>query len=286
LPNISRLRRLKKIAEFSAPLRLIIFLGALSILWLPLALPIYWLLREDSNLASILTMALLFIELLFLWQFWGRFVHGDRHIYTRYGLARSHKNTREFFQGLAIGFWLCLGLFITEALLGWIEVIHPSPSLIRIIIEGWFSAVGIALAEELLFRGWLLDELRRDYSKKTCVWVTAIAYAIAHFLKPVAEIIRTAVTFPALVLLGITLVLAKYKYGDRLGISIGIHAGLVWGYYIVSVGQLIKYNNQVPVWVTGIDGNPIAGVMGLLFLSGLAGIIMKHQLWHCICKFE
>jgi membrane protease YdiL (CAAX protease family) len=276
LPNISRLRRLEKIAEFSAPLRLIIFLGALSILWLPLALPIYWLLREDSNLASILTMALLFVELLFLWQFWGRFVHGDRHIYTRYGLARSHKNTQEFFQGLAIGFWLCLGLFITEALFGWIEVIHPSASLIRIIIEGLFSAVGIALAEELLFRGWLLDELQRDYSKKICIWVTAIAYALAHFLKPVAEIIRTAVTFPALVLLGMTLVLAKYKCGDRLGISIGIHAGLVWGYYIVNVGQLIEYSNQVPVWVTGIDGNPIAGVMGLLFLSGLTGIIMKH----------
>jgi membrane protease YdiL (CAAX protease family) len=119
----------------------------------------------------------------------------------------------------------------------------------------------------------LLDELQRDYSKKICIWVTAIAYAVAHFLKPVTEIMRTAVTFPALVLLGIALVLAKYKYGDRLGISIGIHAGLVWGYYIVNVGQLIKYNNQVPVWVTGIDGNPIAGVMGLVFLSGLTRII-------------
>ncbi|NJK58585.1 MAG: CPBP family intramembrane metalloprotease [Pleurocapsa sp. SU_5_0] len=288
-------------AEFSAPFRLIIFLGALSILWLPLALPIYWLLREDPNLASILTMALLFVELLFFWQLWGKFVHGDRHIYTRYGLARSSQNIREFWQGLAVGFWLCLGLFITEALLGWIEVIQPSGNLIRIIIEGWLSAVGIALAEELLFRGWLLDELRRDYSKKTCIWLTAIAYAVAHFLKPVAEIIRTAVTFPALVLLGIALVLAKDKYGDRtlkddaklvvyhtaphkafpegnrLGISIGLHAGLVWGYYIVNVGQLIEYSNQVPVWVTGIDGNPIAGVMGLLFLLGLTGIILSPK---------
>jgi uncharacterized protein len=274
LPNISQLRRFKKIAEFSAPLRLAIFLGALSILWLPLALPIYWFLREDSNLASILTMALLFVELLFLWSLWGKFVHSDRHIYTRYGLAKNKQNIREFWQGLAIGFWLCLGLFITEALFGWVEVIHPSASLSRIIIEGWLSAVGIALAEELLFRGWLLDELQRDYSKKICVWVTAIAYAVAHFLKPVAEIMRTAVTFPALVLLGIALVLAKYQHGDRLGISIGIHAGLVWGYYIVNVGQLIKYNNQVPVWVTGIDGNPIAGVMGLLFLSGLTRMIL------------
>jgi uncharacterized protein len=69
--------------------------------------------------------------------------------------------------------------------------------------------------------------------------------------------------------LGIALVLAKYQHGDRLGISIGIHGGLVWGYYILNVGQLIKYNGQVPDWVTGIDGNPIAGVMGLIFLSGL-----------------
>lgn len=255
-----------------------IFLGALSVFWLPLALPIYWLLRSDSNLASILTMGLLFVELLFGWHFWGRFVHGDRHIYARYGLAKNSSNTREFWQGLAIGFWLCLGLFITEALLGWIDVIQPSASLIRIIIEGWFSAVGIALAEELLFRGWLLDELQRDYRRKNgqkiCIGVTAIAYAIAHFLKPIEEIIRTAVTFPALVLLGIALVLAKYQHGDRLGISIGIHGGLVWGYYIVHVGQLIEYNGQVPDLVTGIDGNPIAGVMGLIFLSGLTLKIM------------
>jgi len=290
LPNISPIKRIAAIAKLSAPLRLAIFLGALSIFWLPLALPIYWLLRSDSNLASILTMGLLFVELLFGWHFWGKFVHGDRHIYARYGLVSTRKNIREFWQGLAIGFWLCLGLFITEALLGWINVLQPSASLIRIIIEGWFSAIGIALAEELLFRGWLLDELQRDYGQKICVAVTAIAYAIAHFLKPMEEIIRTAVTFPALVLLGIALVLAKYQHGDRalkdtaphkafpegnrLGISIGIHGGLVWGYYIVHVGQLIEYNGQVPDWVTGIDGNPIAGVMGLIFLSGLTLKIM------------
>ena len=254
-------------------MRLAIFIGALSVLWLPLALPIYWLLRNDSNLASILTMVLLFIELLFLWRWWGKSVHGEKQIYQQFGLVKSRRNITEFFQGLAIGFWLCLGLFITEALLGWIKVIDPTVSIIRVVIEGLLSATGIALAEELLFRGWLLDELQRDYGKKTCIWVTAIAYTVAHFLKPIAEIIRTAVTFPALVLLGIALVLAKGKYGDRLGICIGIHAGLVWAYYIVNVGQLIEYTDTVPVWVTGIDGNPIAGVMGLLFLSGLTGMI-------------
>lgn len=276
--QLLNLSQAKKISGYSAPLRLVIFIGALSVLWLPLALPIYWLLKEDSNLASILTMVLLFIELLWLWRWWGKSVHNEAHIYRRYGLVSSKQNFQEFLRGLAIGFWLCLGLFITEALFGWIKVIDPNISIVRVVVEGLLSATVIALAEELLFRGWLLDELQRDYGQKICVWITAIAYAVAHFLKPVAEILRTAVTFPALVLLGIALVLAKYKHGNRLGICIGIHAGLVWAYYIVNVGQLIEYTDKVPVWITGIDGNPIAGVMGLLFLSGLAwGIVATNR---------
>lgn len=269
--------QLQKIAELAAPVRLLIFIGTLLVLWLPLAIPVYLLLRHDSNLANIVTMALLFGELLFLWRFWGRFVYGETKIFTRYGLVSNKRNSRDFLKGLAIGLWFCLGLFIVEALLGWIKINNPSFSLLKIVGEGLLSALGIGLGEELLFRGWLLDELQRDYSRKTSLWVGAIAFALAHFLKPLTEIIRTAVTFPALILLGITLILAKYQHSDRLGICIGIHSGLVWGYYIVNVGKLIQYTNQVPLWVTGIDGNPIAGVMGLIFLTGLMYFIKSPK---------
>ncbi|MEQ8960279.1 MAG: CPBP family intramembrane glutamate endopeptidase, partial [Coleofasciculus sp. C2-GNP5-27] len=75
--------------------------------------------------------------------------------------------------------------------------------------------------------------------------------------------------FPGLVLLGLTLVWAKRGQG-RLGLPIGLHAGLVWGYYLINVGQLVQYSGQVSPWITGVDGNPIAGVMGLAFLMVLA----------------
>ena len=222
-------------------------------------------------------MSLLFVELLFLWKLWGKFVCGENKIFTRYGLEPSDRNRKEFFNGLAIGFCFCLSLFIVEALLGWIEIVPSENKLIKIVLEGLLSAFGIAIAEELVFRGWLLDELQRDYSQKKSMWIAATIFAIAHFIKPIDEIIRTAVTFPALMLLGITLILAKHNYGDRLGICIGIHAGLVWGYYIVDVGKQIEYTNQVPVWITGIDNNPIAGVMGLIFLTGLMFSIAKQS---------
>ncbi|GAB4525352.1 MAG: type II CAAX endopeptidase family protein [Pleurocapsa sp.] len=258
---------LQQIEHQSAPVRLLVFTGVLIILWLPLAIPIYLWLQHDSNLTTIVTMGLLFVELLLLWRFWGKYAYKESNIYAKYGLTFSNANKRDFIKGLALGFWFCLSLFITEALLGWVEIIPPSISLLRIVIEGLISAIAIAVAEELVFRGWLLDELQRDYGQRTCLWVNATLFALAHFMKPLTEIIRTFVTFPALILLGLTLVLAKKKCRDRLGICIGIHGGLVWGYYILNVGHLIEYTNKVPVWITGIDGNPIAGVMGLIFLT-------------------
>ena len=239
----------------------------LLLLWLPLAIPIYLGLNRDPNLGSILAMAVLFIEFLFLWRFWGKYVHQKENIFASCGFSLSAANRREFVNGLAIGFWFCLSLFMLEAFLGWVKIITPSVTLIRVVAEGLLSGLGIGLAEELWFRGFILDELQQNYSKKTAMWVDAFLYAVLHFIKPIEEIIRTLVTFPALILLGLTLVLAKNRFGDRLGICIGIHGGLVWGYYIVNVAQLIEYTNKVPAWITGIDGNPTAGIIGLMFLT-------------------
>lgn len=257
-------------------MRLLCFVGALCIIWLPWAIPVFVLLRHNSNLANIINYLFLFIELLFLWRFWSRTVYGETKVFYRYGLVKSKTNGIEFVHGLATGFCFCFSLFALEAILGWIEIVPAPTSMTRIVLEGLLSALGIALVEELIFRGWLVDELKRDYGKKKVIWASSIVFALLHFLKPISEIIRTAVTFPALILLGIVLIVAKYNHGDRLGICIGIHGGLVWGYYIINVGNLIQYTNRVPVWITGIDGNPIAGVLGLIFLSALLWFVARE----------
>jgi hypothetical protein len=151
-----------------------------------------------------------------------------------------------------------LSLFALEGLLGWLEFQTPTLVLLRVIFEGLLSALGIGFAEELVFRGWLLDELQRDYTQKASLWIDAIAFAILHFLKPFKEVIRTFPAFPGLLLLGLTLVWAKQSRKGRLGLPIGLHAGLVWGYYIINVGQLVQYSGNVSPWITGVDRNPVA----------------------------
>ena len=258
------------VGKSSSIVRIAFFLICLVVIWLPLAAPIYLLLKENPNLVTILTMGLLFVEFLFLLQFWGQCVDREPNLLAKYGLVWTKKNGIELVHGLAVGFCFCWSLFILEAILGWVEFNTPSVFLVRIVAEGLLSALGIGLAEELFFRGWILGELQRDYQRETTAWINATIFALAHFIKPIAEVIRTFITFPALFILGLTLVWAKWQKGDRLGIAIGIHSGLVWGYYILNVGQLLQYTEKVPVWITGIDGNPIAGLMGLSFLSVLA----------------
>ena len=257
---------LTKLAQYPAPVRLGAFLLTLALFWLPLAIPIYWLGR-DPNLVTILTMGLLFGVFLLLTPWWGKQVYQQPQLLQSYGLVGTRQNAIDLLKGLAIGLLMTLSLFALQGWFGWLEFQTPPLVIRRVILEGLLSALGIGLAEELVFRGWLLTELQRDYSQKVSLWASAMIFALLHFTKPLSEMIRLLPAFPALLLLGLTLVWAKWSIRGRLGLSIGLHAGLVWGYYIINVGQLVQYSGRVSPWITGVDGNPIAGIMGLLFMG-------------------
>jgi hypothetical protein len=267
-----------RIASLPLPARLGVFFLVLLLLWFPGAILIYLIVKNNPNLVTILTMGFLFLDFLILLKLWGQRVYHIPQIFKHYGLEWSRINGINLLKGLSIGLFFTLSLFLLEATLGWLEFKNASFGLERIILEGLLSALGIALAEELFFRGWLLDELQRDYSPQIVLGSNAIIFALLHFLKPIDQMIRTFPTFPALILLGLTLVWAKRSQRNRLGICIGLHGGLVWGYYILNVGQLFDYTQQVPSWITGIDGNPLAGIMGLFFLTILALFMRQESL--------
>ncbi|WP_228055589.1 CPBP family intramembrane glutamic endopeptidase [Lusitaniella coriacea] len=261
--------KFRRIAAFPTPLRLGLFAIALLGIWLPFALPLFLIFRHDPNLTTILTMGLLAILFIVLLHFWGQYVCREPRIFKHYGLELSRRNGIDLLNGLSIGLLLTFALFALMAGLGWVQF-QSASNLGQTIAEGFLSALGIGFAEELVFRGWLLDELERDYSPKTALWTDALAYATLHFLKPISEVIRTLPQFPGLIILGLALVWAKRSRRGRLGITIGLHAGLVWGYYILNIGQILRYTNRVSDWITGVDGNPVAGGMGILFISVLA----------------
>jgi membrane protease YdiL (CAAX protease family) len=260
---------LASIAQRSVFIRLGYFILALLVLWSPFAIPIY-LLVPNANLVSIMTMALLYVEFIVLLRIWSKQVYKQPHIFQHYGLQFTQLNGVDLLKGLAIGFISILILFGLEGLLGLLVWQQPKVFLLKVVLEGSLTGLSVGFAEELLFRGWLLDELQRDYSPRVALWANAMIFGVSHFIKPVEAIIHTLPQLPALVLLGLTQVWGKRWRRGRLGLPIGLHGGLVWGYYIINVGGLIEYTNRVPDWVTGVDKNPLMGVMGLVLMGVLA----------------
>jgi membrane protease YdiL (CAAX protease family) len=255
----------QKISLYPAPIRVGILIWVLLLVWLPLAIPLYFLLRDDPNLQTIVIMGLLFSEYLILLKFWGQKVYQE-NLLKRYGLTWTRKTLVYLLQGLSIGLIFVIIFFGFLKSLNFITIQKPELLLIKVILEGLISALGIAFAEELFFRGWLLDELARDYQNKTVIFGNSFLFATLHFFKPLTEIMRTLPQFPGLFLLGITLIFAKKSHRNNLGICIGLHGGLVWGYYIFNVGELVKYSEAINPWIIGVDQNPIAGLIGITLL--------------------
>jgi uncharacterized protein len=274
---------LNSIKNYPAPARMLSFLLVLILLWLPGLALIYLVMGstqnlEDpgtKNLLSILTMGLLAIEFIALLPWWGRKVYQHPNLYARYGLVFTRQNGLLLLKGLAIGSCFTFALFITQGLFGWLTWQSPKLSILQLALEGSATALGVGLAEELFFRGWMLDELDRDYVPTVAAIVDAGLYAVLHFLKPIPAILASFPAFPGLFLLGTVVIIAKRQHRNLLGISIGLHAGMVWAYYIVNVGNLVKYSGRVSDWMTGVNGNPLSGLMGLIFLVILAISISK-----------
>lgn len=276
--------------------RVFAFLLLLAIAWLPLAAPLYWLgaQLDRSGAAEIIALVLLYSG--FLWGLprWGKQVHRWQRPWQRCGLIFQAQTGRDLVLALAVGVLGVFALFGLETGLGWATPTAPSPRLARFVIEGLLMALAVGFAEEMLFRGWLLAELETNYRSTSALVMDALFFAATHFIKPWSEIVRTFPQFLGLVILGMALVWARrsptgrpsissrsitdqglqkdFRNGpqSRLGYPIGLHAGLIWGYYIINVGGLSEYTGRAPEWVTGVDSNPLAGLLGIVLLSAIA----------------
>jgi membrane protease YdiL (CAAX protease family) len=264
------------LAQRPAPIRLGCFILIMLVPWLFYVAAIY-LLVKDENTRTILTMGILAVEFLFLLPWWSKYIHQQTRAFPHYGLEFTRKNGVELLRGVAIGLISVLALFSLQGMLGWLVWQQPNFSMVQLVLEGLLTGLGVAFAEELFFRGFIYDELQRDYNYKSVVWATAIIFAVLHFIKPLPVIISTSPQFLGLLLLGLACVWAKRSCRGRLGLPIGLHGGLVWGNYIIEVGKLIEYSGKVPQWVTGVNNNPLAGIMGLLSLLLLALWMRKQQ---------
>jgi membrane protease YdiL (CAAX protease family) len=204
---------------------------------------------------------------------WGKVVRGYENPYQGYGVIGS--DARRILKAWLIGFTSVFCLFSIEGLWGWLlwQTI-PLGSLTLNLGLGVILGGAVALAEELLFRSWLIVEFNVEHSMATAWTGSILLFAVAHFLKPLPEIIKSWPQFPGLLLLGWVLLRAKRAGQNRLAFPLGLHASMVTAITLVNNTGWLVYTGKVPDWITGVGGNPLAGIAGCLCL-GILGLVFR-----------
>ncbi|NMF84018.1 type II CAAX endopeptidase family protein [Nodosilinea sp. P-1105] len=271
-----------KLAKSSSPVRVFAFLGLVATVWAPAALPLYWLSAQGRLPGGdLFPTALLYLVFLIVLPRWQRRVHGVVQPWRQIGFAGLKPLLRGMGLGGIIGVLSLALLVLVQLGLGWARL-RPDLGwgLVGIGLAGAITAFAVGWSEEILFRGWLLWELEQGCSLRWALAISSLIFALAHFIKPLDVLLAMLPQFVGLLLLGIVLVWARRIPLDSaattgLGHPVGLHSGLVWGYYLVNVGHLITPTGAVPAWVTGLDDNPLAGLLGLALLSLLGGIFFR-----------
>jgi uncharacterized protein len=251
-------------------IRIGVFFLVWLLLWLPIAIPISIAVKWqpfnplENRQKLPLVISLYLLAPLVLWAFaqWQHFP------FSAYGLRLD----QSVLLGMGIGV-LGLGLlFGIQTVLGWLRWrVENLRKWRAALAPTLLLALWIGVTEELIFRGFLFGQLEREFG----FWVGAIAssviFSVAHLTWEGTENVPQ---LPGLALMGVVLCLAVVGQHGELGLAWGLHAGWVWMIASLSAAELIEYPGTVPDWLTGLDGKPLAGFLGLGFLLATAGVVL------------
>ena len=135
------------------------------------------------------------------------------------------------------------------------------------LLNAVLLCLGVGFAEELIFRSWLWAELNRMMGSRRGALAQASIFSLVHTRFNLGLGAMSGLLV-GLFLLG--MVLAKQRQADRGALwgCIGLHGGLVAGWFLLQNG-LIQLSPNAPSWLVGPGGNapnPLGGAVGVISL--------------------
>ncbi len=124
--------------------------------------------------------------------------------------------------------------------------------------------LGVGFAEELIFRSWLWTELHQRMGSRPAAFAQAGVFSLIHTRFNLGLGAMSGLLI-GLFLLG--MVLARQRQSDRGSLwgCIGLHGGLVAGWFLLQNG-LLQLSPNAPPWLVGPGGNspnPLGGLVGI-----------------------
>lgn len=177
------------------------------------------------------------------------------------------------FHGLLWSVFL-LALIVLPLLLGHWAQFQRTDS-VRLLLDAFVLLFGVGLAEELLFRGWLWEELNQLLGAKAGVISQAAIFSLVHTrfnmgVWPMMGLLS------GLFLLGLVLALRRWLDHGSLWGCVGLHGGLISGWFLLEKNAL-QLSADAPAWLIGPGGNNSNPLGGLVAIGALTFLLWLQR---------
>ncbi len=200
----------------------------------------------SANNLSIIGTIITFILFLIILPGWGKIRWKTNDLWLSIGLDFKNKirALKTFFSGFIFSFFLLLIFCIIIYSCGWID----SFNYIKFgaLLNAILLIISIVFAEEIIFRGWLMEEMVLLFGLRRGIVFQSAIFSIAHY--------RSDIGFFALIpfliglfLFGLVLTLRRRIDKGSLWGCIGLHGGLVGIWYLFDSGMVI-FSIDTPIF--------------------------------------
>ncbi len=192
----------------------------------------------------------------------------DRKTFASLGLQTSKRSALDTVFGFALSGLMAASVFLAMWALGYIDDVQFAainvssaglllgPLLVMALVGFW---------EELVFRGYILQNMAEGMGMKTAVLISCVLYGLVHSANPNAGLLSTAI----IVLFGYLRIYGYLSTG-QLWLSIGMHTG--WNFFQATVfgfaasghaeaWTLVTHESSAADWLSGGEFGPEASVL-------------------------
>ncbi len=229
-----------------------------------LLINVFPFLESNKSLYGTIITFLIFLCLLPFWSNhrWGKNLSkllgiknlSDKRLFTSY--------ISEFLKALII-----ISVIILILIKGEFVLFQTNLNL-NIVLNSLFLACFVGIAEELVFRVWLFEELNLFLKPKRANLYQAILFSLVHFRSDF-DLVSNIQLLVGLFILGLYLNTWRLIQKPTILLPIFFHGSLVGVWFFVT-NSLMIMNNNIPNLLfgpgEGINFNPVGGLIGIFIL--------------------
>ena len=257
-----------------------------TVLFIPLLYALGWLAAVPLTLlglpaerVSLTGTVLSFVLFLLVMPRWATLRWSEAQPWRRLGLI-ARKPRARIDHVISLG----VGLLMSTALIGLIVslLVFTGNGSWRGDLEAQamlnclLLALGVGFAEELIFRAWLWEELTKILGSRGGLLTQAALFSLVHTrfnlgFGPMLGLLT------GLFLLGLILALLRLRDQGSLWGCIGLHGGLVGGWFLAHQ-NLLSIDPSAPMWLVGPGGpnaNPLGGLIAILSLTAISSLLIR-----------